>query len=433
MSAGGNGGDAAGGGGAGGAGDPGAGGGDGSGGSMGNGASGGILPGTDGYDCSPKEGTFAPGDLDLEEVVDGLDTPIFITHPPNDPRLFVVEQDGTIQVIEDGAVADAPFLDIADKVASPADSMMNFERGLLGLAFHPNYAQNGLFFVHYSDSAGDTTIAEYKVSSDPQVADAASERILLTVDQPNVNHNGGSIVFGSDGYLYIGLGDGGGSYDSSDNGQNPATLLGTLLRIDPLASGDEPYTTPAGNLIDTLPSAAPEVWDYGLRNPYRFAFDACTGDLAIGDVGQDNREEVDFENAGEGHKNYGWPIMEGTICTPPGMNAQPPAMCGDTSELTMPLFDYQHGAGAPAVVAGATYRGAEFPALRGTLFFADYGEGRLWFTSYDRTAGSIAEPTEVTTSLGTIGGPASIQNGSDGEVYITAAQEGTVLKIVLSN
>lgn len=396
-------------------------------------AAGGVLPGTSGYNCEPQEGELEPSRIAVEDVASGLDTPIYITHAPDDPRLFVVEQDGVIKIIEDGSVLSTPFLDINQKVSSPADAQSNFERGLLGLAFHPDYAENGLFYVHYSDQNGDTMIAEYSVSADPNVADDESEREVLHHEQPNSNHNGGAIVFGSDGYLYIGLGDGGGARDSSGNAQNEATLLGAILRINPLQDGDNAYSSPSDNLVDTVTSAAPEVWDIGLRNPFRIAFDACSGDLAIGDVGQDHFEELNFELAGGGHHNYGWPILEGTVCTPPNAQAQPPQECGDTSAFTPPLFDYAHTSQAPSVAAGAVYRGSAFPALRGAWFFSDYGGGRLWYTFFDRDAGTISEPVELTSSLGSVGGPASIQNGSDGELYISAATEGKVLKIVLSD
>ncbi len=442
MGAGGSGGSGGGGGGGTGTGGAGTGGDDGSGGngSGGNGSGGdggGIVPGTASYNCSPAEGSFAPGDIGVEELVSGLSVPILVTHAPDDPRLFVVEQGGTIQVVEDGAVAGT-FLDIADQVLSPSNpggAAFSAESGLLGLAFHPNYAENGLFYVHYTalSPQGETTIAEYSVStSDPNQADPGSARVMLTLTQPDHNHNGGTITFGSDSMLYIGLGDGGPLLGSDPNGhgQNPATLLGSILRIDPVASGGEPYSSPSGNLKDTLASAAPEVWDYGLRNPFRFNFDGCTGDLYIGDVGQSRKEELNIEKAGEGGKNYGWNIKEGTVCRPAG-GGVPAADCSDTSGLTEPVFDYDNPGGA-AIIGGAVYRGSEFPALLGTYFFADNGNGRVWITQFDREANSISEPVNITSSLGALSKPAAIQNGNDGELYIAEAQSGSILKIVLA-
>jgi glucose/arabinose dehydrogenase len=271
------------------------------------------VPGTNGYDCTPPSGEV-PALKATAVVSSGLTEPIYLAHAPNDDtgRLFVVERAGTVRIVKSGAVVAKAFLDIKSKVV--AGTANGDERGLLGMAFHPSYATNGLFYVHYSDKAdpnntGDSIIEEYKVgSASPDEADPASGRLVLKVEQPDNsstlfrNHKGGAINFGSDGFLYIGLGDGGGSGDTDashgpGNGQNLAVLLGKMLRIDPVKGASAAYSSPPGNLKDKMAAAAPEIWDYGLRNPFRSSFDGCTGDLYIGDVGQDKWEEIDIEKA----------------------------------------------------------------------------------------------------------------------------------------
>jgi len=390
------------------------------------GAQGGTrVPGTDAYDCSAASGTVPT--LEVVELESGLVDPIYVTHPPNDDRLFVIEQDGAIAIIEDGALVPTRFLEFQDKVYSDNDGAFN-EKGFLGLAFHPDYANNGLFYVHYSaqasgtpdtgDANGDTTISEFQVSSDPNVADADSERIVMSLAHPQVNHNGGSITFGSDGMLYIGLGDGGGSNDPDGNGQNPDTLFGKILRIDPLEAGGEAYTSPAGN----LPDGAPEVWDYGLRNPYRFNFDACTGAMYIGDVGQDAWEEVNVELAGVGHHNYGWDIMEGAHCRTGGS-------C-DMTGMVMPIAEYAHeNDEGRTVVGGAVYRGADIPALRGAYFYMDAYQGEIWYLFYDEASGDVTGPTPVSLGLAQNALVVAIQNGPDGELLFVARGEGAIYQL----
>jgi len=418
------------------------GGGDGTGG--GGPTTGGIVPGTDNYDCSPASGTVPA--LQLVEVTDGLDTPILVTHAPNDlERMFVVEQNGSIAIVENGTVLETRFLEFEEKVFSEPDGMGAFnEQGFLGLAFHPDYETNGLFYVHYNAAAsgnvypgatnGDAIVSEFHVSDDPNVADAASERVVLFIDDPAVNHNGGTIAFGSDGYLYYGLGDGGGGGDPNDNGQNPATLNGKILRIDPLESGEEPYTTPADNLIEAEPSAAPEVWDYGLRNPYRFNFDACTGALYIGDVGQNAWEEVNVELAGEGHKNYGWNVMEATHC-------YEASTCDETG-LTLPIAEYENpqpvNQGDPnpsrAVIGGTVYRGADVSALRGAYFYLDAYSGETWYLFYNEDSGEVTGPTRVDEDLNPAGDElfiAAIQNAADGELLFVSRGQGAIYQLAL--
>lgn len=398
-------------------------GGAGTGGSSGGGDT--VIPGTDNYDCSGPEGDVPP--LMLTEVASGMTAPVDVTHPPNDDRLFVITLDGDVRIIKDGQLVATPFLSLGNQVTAggnPGD-----ERGLLGIAFHPDYASNGLFYLHYSagsgvagTSAGDTVIEEFKVSSDPDVADAASGRVVLTVEQPNngtgfYNHKGGSINFGSDGMLYIGLGDGGGSGDSHGNSgsgfaQNTSMLLGKILRINPVESGGQPYSTPADNLVQDVSGAAPEIWDYGLRNPFRRSFDACTGDMYIGDVGQDTWEEINVERVGEGRKNYGWNVWEAQHCFPPSTQS-----CDETG-ITMPLVELDRQS-AQSITGGSVYRGSSIPSMRGAYIYADYVSNGVWYTWYDRAAGTVDTPKSLTQELN-VNNIVAIKNGNDGELYFVA-------------
>jgi glucose/arabinose dehydrogenase len=366
-------------------------------------------------------------------VASGLAEPIFAAHAPNDDagRLFVIERAGTIRIVKAGALVTKPFLDIKSKVVAGAAN--GDERGLLGMAFHPNYATNGLFYVHYSDKAdanntGDTIIEEYKVgSASPDEADTASARLLLKVEQPDNsstafrNHKGGAINFGADGFLYIGLGDGGGSGDKdashgTGNGQDLSKLLGKILRLDPTKSASAAYTIPAGNLKDKVAAAAPEIWDYGLRNPFRSSFDGCTGDLYVGDVGQDKWEEVDIEKAGDGNKNYGWNKTEGLHCY------QPATGCDETG-ITKPLAEYDHNAGK-SITGGAVYRGRAIPSLRGTYLYADFQSNTIWSTVYDRSKGTASTPKSLKQDINNVTSIVAIRNGADGELYFVSLMGG---------
>jgi glucose/arabinose dehydrogenase len=284
---------------------------------------------------------------------------------PNDGtgRLFILEQTGKVRIIQGGVLLASPFLDITNLLESGG------EKGLLGLAFHPLYAQNGRFFVNYTRRVTgqlQTVIAEYHVSAnDPNKADPTGT-ITLVIDQPFDNHNGGQLAFGSDTYLYIALGDGGSGGAPFGNGQDLGTLLGKLLRID-IDSGT-PYVIPPDNPFINNPSARGEIWAYGLRNPWRFSFDRTTRRLFAGDVGQDNYEEVDIINKG---RNYGWNIMEGRHCYPP------PTQNCDKTGLTQPIAEYSHTEGE-AIIGGYVYRGAAIPALRGIYVFGDYISGKIW-------------------------------------------------------
>ena len=374
----------------------------------GNGGSGGALspiPGAENFDCSAPEGTVP--ELTLTEVASGFTDPLLVTYAPGDTsRLFVVEQAGTIQVLVDGQAQAEPFLDVVENV-----QRMGNEQGLLGLAFHPDYEENGRFFVNYTARSGvngagngDTIVSEFSVSSDPNQADAVSERVLLSVAQPYGNHNGGMLAFGPDGFLYIGLGDGGSGGDPQGNAQNTSTLLGSLLRIDVDGNDAGEYGIPEGN----LPGGAPEIWDYGLRNPWRFSFDGCAGDLYIGDVGQDSWEEINVVPKGQGHNNFGWNVREGAHC----YQANTCSFDG----MVEPVAEYGRGVGV-SVTGGFVYRGSLVPALRGTYFYADYDSGA--FFSFRYSGGSITDERDLTEELGSGQGQiTSFGQDAAGEIYV---------------
>lgn len=348
--------------------------------------------------------------ISLTKIVAGLPHPIGLSVAPGDPRLFVIGQAGQIVIVGDGKAAGT-FLDISGRMSCCG------ERGLLGLAFHPQYASNGRFFVRYTDRAGDLRVSEFHVSSDPDKADATSEKILLTIPHPNYgNHNGGRIDFGPDGYLYIGTGDGGSGGDPNNHGQSLATLLGKMLRIDvDHASGGKPYAIPPTNPFVTRSGALGEIFSYGLRNPYSFSFDRRNGDLWIGDVGQDRWEEVDRAQASTGGGNginYGWSVMEGNHCYKPSSGC-------NTSGLTLPLAEYNHGAGDSAgcaVIGGYVYRGSAHPELSGRYFFGDDCSGSIW-------AVIAAGPSPQTPQLLLSSGLQIYGWGQDigGELYVTAS------------
>jgi glucose/arabinose dehydrogenase len=354
-----------------------------------------------------------PVPVALQEVAAGLAFPLYLTAPPGDPRLFIVEKGGAIRIVKDGSLLPAPFLDLSSRVSGGA------EQGLLGLAFDPAYAANGRFVVHYTDVSGNTTIAAYRVSADnPDLADPASEAVLLTVEQPFPNHNGGQILFGPDGMLYIGLGDGGGGGDPGGRGQSLTDLLGDILRVD-VASGTS-YTVPPDNPFVGQADARPEVWSYGLRNPWRFSFDAATGDLYIADVGQNAWEEVDVVSAAAGAgrgANFGWSVTEGRHC-------YASASC-DTTGFTLPVLEYSHSSGC-SISGGYVYRGAAIPALQGHYFYADYCSG--WVRSFRLQDGQAAEPYQWPT-LAPGGAVPSLGQDAAGELYVLNAG-GQVFRIV---
>jgi glucose/arabinose dehydrogenase len=349
----------------------------------------------------------------LELVVEGLDSPVHLTAPAgDDERLFVVEQPGRIVVVRDGAVLPAPFLDIEPLTSSGG------ERGLLGLAFHPEYATNGWFYVNHTDTDGDTRIVRYTASADPDVADPGTAEPILSVDQPFANHNGGQLAFGPDGMLYIGMGDGGDGGDPQNHAQRPETLLGSILRID--VDAGSPYAVPADNPFVDDPVAAPETWAYGLRNPWRFSFDRQTGDLYIADVGQRSVEEVSFQPASSGGgENYGWRIMEGTECY------QPSTGC-DTAGLVQPVHEYGHSDGC-SITGGHVYRGTLGPTLVGRYFFADYCG--TWIRSLRMSGGVAVDVLDHSADFGEVAEITSFGEDGIGELYVVS-HRGRIYRFV---
>ncbi len=361
-------------------------------------------------------------------IAGGLRSPLYLVSPPGDKeRLFVVQQDGKIRIMDmEGALRPDPFITIS--------VLFGGERGLLGLAFHPDYDDNGFFYVNYSQPGnGATVIARYKVSdNDPDIADPNSAMKLLTIGQPFGNHNGGWIDFGPDGYLYIGMGDGGSGGDPGDRAQNKKVLLGKMLRID--VNGDDfpqdpnrNYAIPKDNPFVKDPDAADEIWAYGLRNPWRNAFDRETDDLYIGDVGQSAREEIDFQpGSSKGGENYGWKCMEGNLC----FRQSNGCACNDP-DLSDPIHDYGRGFGG-CVTGGYVYRGGAIRGLDGTYFFADFNTSRIWSFRYDGK--EVSEFTERTTELKPRGGfqinsIAAFGEDDNGELYICDLG-GEVFKII---
>lgn len=323
-----------------------------------------------------KEPLAAP-DIALETLASGLPGLTSIVSAGDD-RLFLTEQVGRIVVWDGTKILPEPFIDLSALVSCCG------EQGLLSVAFHPRYAENGLLFVDYTNTAGNTVIARYRVSAaDADAADPASGVVLLTIDQPFANHNGGELQFGPDGFLYIGMGDGGSANDPFCNAQNDGSLLGKLLRIDVDANGGSPpfHGIPTGNPFRPDGGPPNEVWAKGLRNPWRFSFDRLTGDLWIGDVGQDAREEIDFQPRGSaGGENYGWKVVEGSLCGAGGMSgcssSAPPPPCGSPLYVA-PVFEYTHDFGDCSVTGGYVYRGTAMPDFAGVYFYGDYCTGRL--------------------------------------------------------
>lgn len=326
-------------------------------------------------------------------------------------RLFVVEQSGTIRIVRSNSLVTTPFLDIAAKV-----NFDGAEMGLLGLAFHPQFPQNPRFYVNYTRSqAGQaqTVIAEYQVSTSPDQANAGTERPLLTVDQPFTNHKGGQLAFGPDGFLYIGLGDGGSGGDPQGNGQNTNTPLGKLLRIDVdhMGAGME-YAVPADNPFVTS-GGRPEIWAYGFRNPWRFSFERGTGRLFVADVGQGAFEEIDLAEKG---KNFGWNTMEGKHCFSPSSGC-------NMSGLSLPIAEYDHGEGI-AVIGGYVYKGKALPALAGAYLFGDFGSGTIWKLT-EGAPGTWTRTKLLSTSMNI----SSFGQDAAGEIYVLD-YGGSLLKLV---
>lgn len=322
--------------------------------------------------------TFDPAvtQVAVKQVLSGLDSPVFVTHAGDgSQRLFVVEKPGIIRILANDDLLPRPFLDISERVRSSGS-----EQGLLGLAFPPNFADTGHFFVNYTGQDGRTVVSRFQIGAEASVADATSEFKVLEIAQPAANHNGGMLAFGPDGYLWIGTGDGGSANDRFGNGQNPDTLLGKMLRLDVTRDPTQPYLVPSDNPWVTSvwngQNVRDEVWAIGLRNPWRYSFDRLTGDLWVGDVGQGTYEEINRIPAEQkgyptGGINFGWPIMEGTHCFPATADC-------NRAGLVIPVTEYSHREGGCSVTGGYVYRGTQFPALDGVYFFGDYCSGFIW-------------------------------------------------------
>jgi glucose/arabinose dehydrogenase len=368
-------------------------------------------------------GGFLPGSVQaqvfpniaLEPRLSGLQSPVAITHAGDGSgRLFIVEQSGTIRIFQNGALIGTPFLNISGRV------LFNGEQGLLGLAFPGNYAGKRYFYVYYTNLSGDNVLARYVLSADPNLADANSEQILLTMPHPvNANHNGGQLAFSPiDGCLYVGTGDGGGAGDLANNAQNPQSLLGKIMRIDVESTPDPGlnYRIPTTNPFFFVSGFRREIWALGLRNPWRFSFDQLTGDLYIGDVGQNVYEEVNFQPVSSaGGENYGWNILEGPACFNPPQNCVPP------SGYSPPVMFYGHTEGV-AVVGGYVYRGNRFAGMNGIYFFGDLN-GKIW--GLQRVAGIWQRQLLLTLGflISTFG------EDESGNLYVADYSSGRVYEI----
>jgi glucose/arabinose dehydrogenase len=364
-----------------------------------------ILAGCSGATTSesvPPVTSSAVGQRPLEvrlQRVAMLEEPVALAVRPDDAALYIAEKDGRVVAIRDGKVDPTPVLDVSSEVS------LGGEQGLLGLAFSPD---GGSLYVNFTDVDGDTRVVAYAIADGR--ADPSSRREVLFVDQPYSNHNGGNLVFGPDGYLYIGLGDGGSGGDPHGNAQSLGTLLGKMLRIDPRPADGAPYRVPADNPFVTTPGARPEIWAYGLRNPWRYSFDRATGDLWIGDVGQSAWEEVDRQPASStGGENYGWNVREGS---------HPYAAGGSPPGAVDPVFDYSHSDGGCVVTGGYVYRGAAIPDLVGTYVFADFCLGKIEGLRLDGDQ-------VVHEQLGVAAGPvSSFGEDAQGELYILSLAGG---------
>jgi glucose/arabinose dehydrogenase len=361
-------------------------------------------------------GTPSIPQISLVLTAGGFSHPVHITHAGDGSgRLFVVEQGGLIKIIQNGTALPTPFLDVSSLLKSSAG-----EQGLLSVAFPPGYgASKQYFYIDYTSvqGVGDTVIARYHTTADSNTADPASGQTLLVVVQPFTNHNGGQLAFGHDGYLYIGMGDGGGGGDPSNNAQNPLSLLGKILRID-VESQPDGYSAPSSNPFIGIAGYRPEIWALGLRNPWRFSFDRETGDLYIADVGQGSYEEVNMQPAlSAGGENYGWNIMEGFHC----YNS---ASCNQTG-MTLPIAEYGHSLGDCSVTGGFVYRGQEFSALQGVYIYGDHCSGRIW--GLKRAGGALENKLILDSSLliSTFG------EDEAGNLYVADHGAGAIYKIIV--
>lgn len=349
--------------------------------------------------------------ITLTPVVSGLTQPVHVTHAGDGSgRLFVVERAGTIRIIKNGTLLSTAFLDITTRVKSSAT-----EQGLFSVAFPPTYATDGAFYVNYTNTAGNTVVARYHVTADPDVADSTNEEIVLTVNQPDVNHNGGQLAFSpNDGYMYIGMGDGGGSGDPQNNAQNQNSLLGKMLRVDVATNT---YTIPPDNPFVGTPGTKGEIWALGLRNPWRFSFDRQTSDLYIGDVGQNSWEEVDFQLASSnGGENYGWRCKEGTH----DFNT---AGCSGLT-LIPPIHEYSHSQGDHSITGGFVYRGLNYCQMQRIYFYGDFESGRIWGLQFD---GSNWQSSGVLLSAGF--NISTFGEDEAGNLYVADYGGGTIYMI----
>jgi glucose/arabinose dehydrogenase len=328
--------------------------------------------------------------------------------PGENHRLFVAEKTGRIRIIKDEVLIDEPFLDLSSVVTTE-----HLEQGLVGFAFHPRYSDNGRFFVHYIDRDQLGHIAEFRVSANPDLADAGSQRALIVETRQHIRHNGGALRFGPDGFLYASEGDGGNPRDvnSGSEAQNLDSIFGKILRLD-VDHGD-PYAIPPGNPFVGVPGALGEIWAYGLRNPWRFAINHSSGDLLIGDVGEGRFEEIDFSRAGKGGEDFGWPAFEGPACY------LGPCVA---SKYAFPIFYYGHERAngqdtACAVIAGPVYAGCRMPGYEGVFFYGDYCGGHVW--SFRVQDGKVVDRWDLTPSLGNgLRSISSFGEDASGEIYI---------------
>ncbi|MEZ4402895.1 MAG: PQQ-dependent sugar dehydrogenase [Kofleriaceae bacterium] len=367
--------------------------------------------------CQPTPGTS----LKLVEIASGLRQPVGLAAPIGDARQFVLEQPGRIRVIKDGSLLAAPFLDLSEQVNATDE-----EQGLLGLTFHPRFADNGKFYVAYTGNASAVVIAEFTAAAGADTANPTA-RVLLSEPHPYGNHNGGTVAFGPDGFLYISMGDGGGADNFLGNGQNPASRLSKILRID--VDSGSPYGIPPTN-----PWAAgggvPEMYAWGLRNPWRFAIDGASGDLYIGDVGQGAYEELDLVPAGQPGANFGWAVFEGPMCFT--ADADGNAGCDNPGAYTEPLVAIDRRTnGENSIIAGAVYRGTCMPDFAGTFFYGDYGSGRV--KTLKVVGGAATEQQDRTADVDPGGllyqQLASFGVDGFGEVYVMARTAGRVYRI----
>lgn len=350
-----------------------------------------------------------PNAFEWKVVLTGLDNPLDLASPgDNSERYFILEKAGTIRVAKGGALLPKPFLDLNGLVNTTAN-----EQGLLGIAFHPQYASNGFFYLNYTDRDGNTVVSRWQVSPDPDTADPGSEKPLLRIQQPYPNHNGGGMSFGPDGTLYIATGDGGSSGDPQGHAQALDTLLGKILRLD--VNSNERYAIPVSNPFASG-GGSPEIWVNGLRNPWRFSFDRLTGDLYIADVGQNKVEEINFLPAGSpGGANFGWNYREGAH----PFKGSPPA----NLELTDPVWEYDHSQGC-SITGGYVYRGPSLPEWQGIYVFGDFCTGSVW--GLLQTAPGIWE-AELMYKTGA--GISSFGEDDDGELYLLDYRDGQVLRL----